>query len=124
MKHDFDFKILEDTINDIRYNPNAVTLLDYNDSSNTIFMAIESNPDDQLKSFMQYMYDHSFVDINYLKNYEKIRNKSIDDYSYSEVITALSNIFRSDRFISGQIYASFKDGSLLKLLEKLKSFIP
>ena len=117
-----DKEILENTINDLKNNPNACTTLGGMQSTDGVFTIQESNPGQQLNEFIEYLGKNELLDRQYLDNYEKIRDKKIEDYTYDETLTALTNIIRGDRFVSGQIYDCFKNGILLKLVEKLKSF--
>lgn len=119
----FDIQLLQDTIDDLKNNPNACTTIGGMTSPDNTFTIPESNPGEKLSKFMQYFYENGFIDMQYIENFEKIKDKKIEDYTYEETLTALTQIIRGDRFISGQIYSCFKDGSLLKVIEKLKSFV-
>lgn len=123
MNNNLDIKILQDTINDLKNNPNACTTYGGATATDGSFIIPESNPGEQLKKFISYFYENNLLDQQYGENYEKIREKKIEDYSYEETLTALTKIIRGDRFVSGQIYSCVKDGTLLKLVEKLMSFV-
>lgn len=123
MNNKFDLQILNDTIDDLRNNPNACTTIGGATSQDGTFTIPESSPGEQLKKFSQYLFENGFADMQYIENYKKIQDKSIDEYTYEETLTALTKIIRGDRFVSGQIYSCFKDGTLLKVVEKLRSFI-
>ncbi len=123
MNNKLDLQILNDTINDLKNNPNACTTIGGMTSQDGTFTIPESNPGEQLRKFSQYLFENGFADMQYVENYKKIEDKSIDDYTYEETLTALTKIIRGDRFVSGQIYSCFKDGTLLKVVEKLRSFI-
>lgn len=122
MNKKIDIQLLEKTIDDLKNNPNACTLINGTASSKEVTIP-ESCPDTQLKTFIKYLYDNKFLDQNYLDNFEKIRDKEVKNYTYSETITALTKIIRGDRFISGEIYSCFKSGLLLEIIEKLKNLI-
>lgn len=122
MNKNLDVQILQETINDLKNNPNACTLYGGETSQDGVFTIPESKPGEQLTKFIRYFYENELLDQQYPDNYEKIRNKKIADYSYEETLTALTKIIRGDRFVSGQIYGCFKDGSLLEVLEKLLSY--
>lgn len=120
-----DLKTLQDTIDDLKNNPNACTtisggIIAGKDEKITI---LGSNPGPQLKKFITYFYENNLMDQDYSENYEKIKEKQIEDYSYEEVLTAITKVIRGDRFISGHIYKCVKNGVMLKLLEKLYSLV-
>lgn len=123
MNNKLDLQILNDTIDDLKNNPNACTLIGGATSQDGTFTIPESSLGEQLKKFIQYFFGNGFADMQYVENYKKMENKSIDGYTYEETLTALTKIIRGDRFVSGQIYGCFKDGTLLKVVEKLKSFV-
>ena len=101
-------RLLDNTIDDLKTNPNACT------------MKSESNPSKQLSEFIDYFCNSDLIDNNYVENETYIKEKDIESCSYNEICTLLTSIIRGDRFVSGLIYSKFKDGTLLKLLESLK----
>lgn len=121
MNNKLDLILLEDTIDDLKNNNNACTTYD----GGTIgeFSIPESNPGEQLKKFIQYFYENNLLDQNYAENYEKIRNKKIEEFTYQEVLTGLTKIIRGDRFISGELYSCVKNGSMLSLIERLYNLV-
>ncbi len=113
-------RILDDTINDLKRNPDACTLtggMKMKDETTAIY---ESNPGRQLSEFIKFFYDSDLVDKNYESNVAVLKNKDTDSCTYNEICSILTSIIRGDRFQSGLIYSKFKDGTLLMLLEKLK----
>ena len=123
MNKNLDIQLLQDTIDDLKNNPNACTTIGRMTSTDGTFTIPESNPGEKLSRFIQYFFENGFADMQYVENYEKIKDKKIEDYTYEETLTALTKIIRGDRFVLGQIYGCFKDGSLLQVIEKLKSFV-
>ena len=123
MNKNLDIQLLQDTINDLKNNPNACATIGGMTSTGGTFTIAESNPGEQLKKFIQYLFENGFADMQYVENYEKIKDKKIEDYTYEETLTALTKIIRGDRFVSGQIYGCFKNGTLLQVVEKLKCFV-
>ena len=123
MNKNIDIQLLQDTIDDLKNNPNACTTIGGMTSTDGSITIPESNPGEQLSKFIQYIFENGFADMQYVQNFEKIRDKQIEDYTYEETLTALTKIVRGDRFVSGEIYGCFKDGTLLKIIEKLKSFV-
>lgn len=117
-----DMHMLEDTINDLKNNPDACTTMGGATQTDGTITIPESHPGEQLKKFIAYLYDNDLTDHNYVENVEKIKDKKIEEYSYEETITALTKIIRGDRFSSGFLYSNVKDGTMLKLVEKLISF--
>ncbi len=117
-----DEKLLQDTINDLKNNPNSCTTYGGASSVDGTFTIPESNPGEQLRKFINYLGENNLLDMQYVENSKKIQNKRIEDYTYEETLTALTKIIRGDRFVSGQIYGCVKDGTMLKLIEKLISF--
>lgn len=59
-----------------------------------------------------------FMDKMYADNYGKIRDKAIDQMTFSEVCTFLTMIFRRDRFDGGSVRAFTENGTMRKLLER------
>lgn len=121
--YNLDLKILKDTIDDLKNNPDSCSRVVGAETEDGSFKMFESSPGKQLREFITYFYNNNLIDYNYGENYKKIEDKQVADYSYEDVLTALSAIIRGDRFVSGQIYSCFKDGTLLKLVEKLMSFV-
>lgn len=117
MNNEFDIKLLEDTINDLKNNKEACTT--YGGGTFGEISIPESKPGEQLTKFIQYFYDNNLLDQNYRENYEKIRVKKIEEFTYQEVLTVLTKIIRSDRFVSGELYNCVKNGSMLNLIERL-----
>lgn len=118
-----DLQIIDETIEDLKNNPNACMLYDSIISQDKRVIIRESDSGKVLEKFIRYFFENGFNDMQYVNNYKKIKDKNINSYSYEETITVLTKIFRGDRFISGLIYGCFKDGSLLKIIERLRSFI-
>lgn len=110
-----DAEILNITIDDLKNNKSACT--------------IDTNPfagskmGKKLSNFEKYLYENNLIDTDYLNNHDKIKGKNIEDLNYNEVITELTFCFRGERFCSGFLYSIFKDGTLLKLLERLQQII-
>ena len=112
----FDKDILIATIDDLKNNPDACTT--YAGTTGDIIIP-ESNPGEKLSAFIGYLYEKDLLDLNYVDNYEKIKDKEISAYTYEETRTALTKIIRADRFVSGELYACVKEGILAEVLEKI-----
>lgn len=113
-----DLEFLQKTIDDLKNNPNACELTIYNHLSRT------SNPGKQLSAFMDYISEKNLYDKgNYLENHKKIKNKDISTMNYNEILTELTFFLRGERFCGGFWYEDFKDGTLLKIVERLKELI-
>ena len=110
-----DLEILNITIDDLKNNKNACTI-DPNPLAG-------SKMGKKLSDFEKYLYKNNLIDTDYLNNHDKIKGKNIEDLNYNEVITELTFCFRGERFCSGFLYSIFKDGTLLKLLERLQQII-
>lgn len=117
MDNKLDIKLLDDTINDLKNNKEACTT--YGGGTFDEISIPESKPGEQLTKFIQYFYDNNLLDQNYRENFEKIGNKKIEEFTYQEVLTGLTKIIRSDRFVSGELYNCVKNGSMLNLIERL-----
>ena len=113
-----DLELLNKVIEDLRNNPSACTLYTSNNQEGMLSLS-ESKPGEMLTAFIKYLYDCDFIDSNYMENDKKISEKEIDEMTFEEVLTRLTAIIRADRFCSGLLYARFKDGTLLKLVEKI-----
>ena len=112
----FDKDILIATIDDLKNNPDTCTT--YAGTTGDIIIP-ESNPGEKLSAFIGYLYEKDLLDLNYVDNYEKIKDKEISAYTYEEARTALTKIIRADRFVSGELYACVKEGILAEVLEKI-----
>lgn len=115
-----DSEILQDTIEDLRNNPNAFALEDCNDTPKNTLMIPRCKPSKQLSKFMEYIYNNELMDKEYLENYEKIKDKEIKYMNYNEIITSLTFFLRGERFCGGFWYTNFKNGRILKILVRLK----
>lgn len=113
-------KIIEDTIYDLKNNPEACTLYDGMHTENRKTVIQESNLGEKLKTFIRYFGTSDLLDKEYMENEKLIREKDINNLTYKEIGTILTAIIRGDRFCSGLIYSKVKDGTLLRLLERLK----
>ena len=118
-----DLKILQETIDDLKNNPKACELIGGETSKDGTFSIPSSNPSKQLSEFMKYIYDNDLIDKNYLENNKKIEHKDINNMNFNEVMTAITYFLRGERFCSGFWYSNFKDGTILKLLERLRDLI-
>ena len=112
----FDRDKLVETIEELKNNPEACTTV----AGTTGDIIIpESNPGEKLSEFISYLYENELLDLNYVDNFEKIKDKEIADYAYEEARTALTKIIRADRFVSGELYTCVKEGILAEVLEKI-----
>lgn len=118
-----DLKILQETIDDLKNNPKACELIGGETSKDGTFSIPSSNPSKQLSEFMKYIYDNDLIDKNYLENNKKIEHKDINNMNFNETMTAITYFLRGERFCSGFWYSNFKDGTILKLLERLRDLI-
>ena len=119
MNNKIDVTILEETIDDLKNNPKACTIMGGTTLEDGVFTIPESYPGEQLHKFIQYFYENNLLDQNYLENNKSLDKKDINDMSFEEVCTKLSWIIRGDRFSSGLLYSCFEDNTILNLLERL-----
>ena len=122
MNKNLDVKLLQDTIEDLKNNPDSCTTYGGATALNGSFTIPESNPGEQLKKFIKYFYDNNLLNQNYLEDHELIKNKDDKDLSFEETLTRLSYIIRGDRFSSGLLKSKVDDGTMLRLVERLYSF--
>ena len=122
MKINIDKKILQDTINDLKNNPDACKIGGGNEVNGIIYMPY-SNPGEQVSKFMKYFYEIQLGDINYIENMKLTQNKDVSILSFDEVRTELTAIIRAERFCSGAWHSAAESGRLLKLLERLKELV-
>ena len=113
-------KILKNTIEDLKNNPNACTLIGRAHSTKSTVTIEESMPGKQLSEFIDYLYYKDLMDKEYIKNYKEIEDKKIEELTYNEVLTKITWGIRADRFNSGLLYALVKDGTMLNLLERIE----
>ena len=119
----FDLNILNNTIDDLKNNPNCCILSENKSEVENVFVVPESIPSEQLCIFFKYIYDNNKIDKNYMENMNKIENKQINEFTYEEVLTNLTFIDRRDRFCSGGLYSDVKSGLVLNLLLRLKELV-
>lgn len=100
-------KLLLDTINDLRDNPNACRC------------RLISLPDEQLSSFLHHFSEQGLTDKDYMSHIDDIRGKDISTYTFQESCTMLTFIWRNDRFSEGALYEYFRKGTLLEVLERM-----
>lgn len=112
-------EVIADTIYDLKNNSNACTLSGGETEDGKIIIP-ESILGEKLRNFVRYFYDSDLLDKEYMENEKNIKDKNVDELGYKEIGTMLTAIIRGDRFCSGLIYSKVKDGTLLKLLERLK----
>ena len=112
-------EIIADTIYDLKNNSNACTLSGGETEDGKIIIP-ESVLGEKLRNFVRYFSGSDLLDKEYMENENLIKDKNIDELTYNEVGTMLTAIIRGDRFCSGLIYSKVKDGTILKLLERLK----
>ncbi len=122
MKNKLNYNILLDTINDLKNNPNACTTYAGATASDGSFYIPESKPGEQLQKFIKFFYENELIDKEYVENSKKLQNKQLDEYTFEEVLTKITEIIRGDRFSSGYLYSNVKNGTMLKLIERLASF--
>lgn len=60
------------------------------------------------------------TDSNYLRNWEKIEEKPIEEMTRKEVATMLTFIIRGERFCDGHIAGYVESGELLRLMLRLR----
>lgn len=118
-KIDFN-QVIADTIYDLKNNPEACTLYDGMHTEDRKIVIQESHLGEKLKTFIRYFGTSDLLDKEYMENEKLIQEKDINNLTYKEIGTMLTAIIRGDRFCSGLIYSKVKDGTLLKLLERLK----
>ena len=118
-KIDFN-QVIADTIYDLKNNPEACTLYDGMHTENRKTVIQESNLGEKLKTFIRFFGTSDLLDKEYMENEKLIQEKDINELTYKEIGTMLTAIIRGDRFCSGLIYSKVKDGTLLRLLERLK----
>jgi hypothetical protein len=112
-------EVIKDTIYDLKNNSNACTLSGGETEEGKIIIP-ESVLGEKLKIFIRCFGESDLLDKEYLENEKLIHEKDINELTYKEIGTMLTAIIRGDRFCSGLIYSKVKDGTLLKLLERLK----
>ena len=112
-------EVIADTIYDLKNNSNACTLSGGETEDGKIIIS-ESVLGEKLKIFIRYFGESDLLDKEYMENEKLIHGKDIDELTYKEIGTMLTAIIRGDRFCSGLIYSKVKDGTLLKLLERVK----
>ena len=60
------------------------------------------------------------LDYNYLINYDKLEDKPLASYTRDEIITAISFYICYNRYQAGLFFQVVKDGTMSKLVQRLK----
>lgn len=81
---------------------------------------VEFNPYPQYDDCVMQALNQLPPDMNYSANYEKIGDKEISQMNRKEIATMLTFIQRGERFCDGHIACYVEDGTLLKLMERLR----
>lgn len=103
-----DLKLLEETIKDLETNKDAC-ILHEKEGYGTII-------GEQLDRFIKYLNEQNLMDKDYVK---KDIKKEISEMNVEEILTTITKIIRSERFVSGEIYFNFKNQTLLNLIKRL-----
>lgn len=78
--------------------------------------------DDDVEEFINDMHEINAVDFDYVKNIEKIEDKAVEDLTEDELITKLTLFVRGEKFCEGMLSVALRDGTIQKILERLKRF--
>ena len=71
------------------------------------------------------LYELVELDRNYIENYEKLGDPiDYDDLSMEELRTVITHYVRGERFCDGLIAGAIEDGTLLKVLMRMKDLDP
>lgn len=112
--------IISDVIYDLYNNPEACTLTKGMKTEDGQIVLSESKLEEKLEIFIHCFSESDLLDKEYMENEKLIKEKDINELTYKEIGTKLTSIIRGDRFCSGLIYSKVKDGTILKLLERLQ----
>lgn len=74
--------------------------------------------DPTTKELNECIHMDKFMDTNHVENFERIRNKPIDQLTFSEVCTYLTAIFRRNRTNEGLVTYFTEDGTIERLLRR------
>ena len=74
---------------------------------------------DNVNKWINQMYKLDLTDQNYLENYEEIKSKDENILTIDEILTTFTFYIRGERFGDGTIDSGIKDGTLVKLSERL-----
>ncbi len=85
----------------------------------TIVLAFP-NYNENVMEWIKQMYTFNLVDLNYQDNYNKIKNKGLNELSIDEILTMFTCYIRGEHFGEGIICEGIKDGTLVKLSKLLK----
>lgn len=113
-----DINLLNDTIEDLKNNPDTCVLYGGDKNGDGTINIPWSHTGEQLSKFFNYITQNNLMDMNYVENKKKLSD-TIENYTFDEVLTSLTSIMRGERFISGHIYSCVKNGTVLRLLERL-----
>lgn len=115
--------LLQETIEDLKTNPEACTLGGGETLSDGFASISYSSPGEKLCNFFNYLIDNDLTDQNYITHNKELRGKKIDEMNVDNIYSMITGITRGERFNSGLIYSCFKDGTLLKLIERLYDLV-
>ena len=74
---------------------------------------------DNVDKWIDQMYKLDLTDQNYLENYEEIKSKDENNLTIDEILTTFTFYIRGERFGDGTIDSGIKDGTLIRLSERL-----
>ena len=78
---------------------------------------------ENVNGWIDQMYKYNLMDLDYLDNYDSVKNKNLDILSIDEILTIYTYYIRGERFSNGLIDSGIKDGTLVKLSKRLKEII-
>ena len=68
------------------------------------------------------MHEINATDFDYVRNIEKIEDKAEEHIMEDELITKLTLFVRGEKFCEGMLSVALRDGTIQKILERLKRF--
>ena len=113
-KYNFDLNLLDETINDLKNNPNSCILTEGDFPNQSVAGPI-------LNKFITYLYQTEKLDYEYAR--KNPIEKEVYEMTYDEIITSLTASIRGDRFCYGGLERDVKSGLILNLLIRLRELI-
>lgn len=71
---------------------------------------------DDVTNFIRDFYEQCSIMPDYLDQYNKIKNKPLEELTKNEIVAYLTYIIRGERFYDGHMATYIEDGTLEKLI--------
>ena len=88
---------------------------------NGVYILVYPVYNDNVNMWIKQMYSFDLTDQNYIENYKEIKDKDENTLTIDEILSIFTFYIRGERFGAGSIDSGIKDGTLVRLSERLKA---